>query len=66
MPYPSIQQLSDAVDELMAQAGKSNEREAAFIVSQVQPLSAAIAELQSAVATLKTQVAAIVGTPAKP
>jgi len=62
----NIQQLSDAVEELQAQSGKSNEREASFIVAQVQPLAAAIAKLQADVAEIKTQVAAIVGAPPKP
>jgi len=62
----NIQQLSDAVEELQAQSGKSNEREASFIVAQVQPLAAAIAKLQADVTEIKTQVAAIVGAPPKP
>lgn len=62
----NIQQLSDAVEELQAQSGKSNEREASFIVAQVQPLAAAIAGLQKDVADLKAAVAAITGTPSKP
>lgn len=62
-PYHNLQQLSDAVMRLEAAGDSEATNAASFLVSQVQPLTTAIAELKAAVADLQTKLAAIVGAP---
>jgi outer membrane murein-binding lipoprotein Lpp len=57
----NIQQLSDAVQELQAASGKSNEREASFIVSQVQPLNDRVAKLEAALAQIAADLKTLKG-----
>lgn len=63
MPYHNIQQLSDAVDTLVSQSGQSNEREASFIVSQVQPLTDRITKLETLASQLQQAINDLKGTP---
>lgn len=63
--YHNIQQLSDAVVALENAEGDASTNAATFLISEVQPLKAAISQLQADVAALKVQVASILG-PAKP
>lgn len=65
-PYHNIQQLSDAVTALEDAGTKQAQNDAALFLSQVSPLAARVTSLESLVAKLQADLAAVVGpAPAK-
>lgn len=59
--YHNIQQLSDAVVALETASNDASTNAASFLISEVQPLKKAIADLQTSVAELAAKVKALAG-----
>lgn len=60
--YHNIQQLSDAVVALETASNDASQNAASFLISEIQPLKKAIADLQAAVADLAAKVKSVVGS----